>query len=69
MDEDSGVTDLTLDSLTHTVPSTASPMDSGLTDFLDSTVKNLVVVIPEEEELPEFNSIEELTQWLGVDDA
>jgi hypothetical protein len=23
----------------------------------------------EEEELPEFNSIEELTQWLGVDDG
>jgi hypothetical protein len=25
-----------------------------------------IIVSPEEEELPEFNSVEELRQWLGL---
>jgi hypothetical protein len=29
-------------------------------------VAQWVIVSPEEEELPEFNSVEELGQWLGL---
>jgi hypothetical protein len=57
-----------------TVPlaSSPAPMEDSLSlgllsDFMDRTIENLVSVTSEEEELPELNSLEDLTEWLGID--
>jgi hypothetical protein len=39
----------------------------ALSDFMDPTQENLIPVISEEGKLPELNSLEDLTKWLGLD--
>jgi hypothetical protein len=44
---------------------TSSPMDVTL-QTTSEEIPQWVIVSPEEEELPEFNSVEDLRQWLGL---
>jgi hypothetical protein len=44
---------------------TSSPMDETVPTTSEE-IPQWVIVSPKEEELPEFNCIEDLRQWLGV---
>jgi hypothetical protein len=64
-----GPSDATLQSLREKVASNRTHMDDHLPETVPSTseeIRESVILSQEEEELPEFNSVEDLRQWLGL---
>jgi hypothetical protein len=54
-----------VDATPQSLPVASSPMDETV-QTTSEEIPDLLIVSAEEEEIPEFNSVEDLRQWLGL---